>query len=352
LANYKDQGRNQKSSFSLDNYKKIIDFVFSEYSDRKTLLFNFFGGEPLLEFQLVRVLVSYIHKLVKKTKIRVSFAINTNGTLLDREKLDFLKSNNFYLGFSIDGPEDVHDANRPMRNGGATFHHIMEGIDMVKKYYPLKRTKVASMFDRHSMEISRTLNFTTKLGLPQITIDKAKGSPQESGHITSSHLPFLIEEQEKIARKILHDIKERKMDSYIIPFHGVLSLLITKQLISVRNCEAGENQITFSGDGCIYPCYWMDGKRQYAIGSVSGGIDKQKKKEWLNFIEKEEEKCQACIAENLCGHGCQITQLLFNEADDTQCCLMQNRVEICIWIAKSLNQEDLDYFLKQSEILQ
>ncbi|MDQ1350496.1 MAG: uncharacterized protein QG657_798 [Acidobacteriota bacterium] len=349
LADYKKQQGDRQIPRS--DYKKSIDFVFSEYSNRKHLLFNFFGGEPLLEFELIRELVPYIQDYSRETKIPVSFAINTNGTLLNCEKLEFFKKNNFYIGFSIDGPEAVHNTNRPLSIEGSSFQQLMDGINLAKKYYPITRLKASSIFDGHSLNISRTLDFTSQLGIPQVTIAKAKLSPDESGYIKPSMLPLLLGEQEKIGRKILDDIKNRKMNCYIIPFHGILSLILSQKSVPIRNCEAGENQVTISGDGYIYPCYWMDGKHCHAIGSIRSGIDKQKKQGWLQYIEKEEKKCLTCMAENICGHGCHITRIFFNERDEVHCRLMRHRVEICIWINKSINNEDIDYVVKQCELL-
>lgn len=266
---------------------------------------NFFGGEPLLNFKLIKHIVPYSIKKAKEHDVDLSFGLTTNGTLLKDDIIQYLLKREVSIMVSIDGPEHIHDRMRRFKNGKGS-HNLVE--DSVNKLYKLQKGKVSlrATYTACNIDLKEIYSYLQSLGDSQaVAISPVSLPPDSEYALTHNHIEELKGRLRELGWYYLQ-AKERKK-GHIVQLSQFETLIL--QLMSANKkcigCGGGYKLFSVACDGGIYFCHRFSGMPEYKLGDVFSGVDRDKQKSFLNkLIIQNRTSCQGCWARYLCGGGC------------------------------------------------
>ncbi len=330
----------ERSLMSLEVGKKALDFLVRESGGRTNLEVDFFGGEPLMNFEVVKELVKYGRSLESEYNKKFRFTLTTNGMLLTDEVLDFANREMGNLVLSIDGRKSVHDAMRPRRGGQGSYDEILPKF--IKAAEARKQTNyyVRGTFTHHNLDFSEDVKHLADLGFRQISVEPVVAPPDKDYAITKEDVPKILEQYDKLARYMLERRKEGKGFNF---FHFMIDLsggpCVAKRL---SGCGSGTEYLAVAPNGDLYPCHQFVGMDDFLMGNVDTGVsndplrDKFKK---CNVYSKDE--CKKCFARFYCSGGCAANAYNFtndiNGVYDIGCELQRKRVECAIMLKAADN---------------
>ncbi|MDO8602518.1 MAG: SPASM domain-containing protein [Candidatus Omnitrophota bacterium] len=291
---------------------KAVDLLIKESGAAPDLVVDFYGGEPLANFSLIKDVVYYCKEINKKRKKKINFRflLATNGTLLSKEIGEFLIDNNVDIAVSLDGPQSIQDAQRPFLDGRGSFNTIMNNLRSLSKDYR-KRIVGRATFTPYSMDVIKTFKFLSNLGFDRIEICESEKAGY--GLETDTQSFFCGKEgveklkgiYEKLAVFYTKGILSGRLtydNTYFNRFFKQLSRLYHIQSV-VGTCSAGFSLMAVGQSGTIYPCTAFVGVPQFEIGSVDTGIDEKKLNAFLNIRICSSKSCEKCWAKRICM-GC------------------------------------------------
>lgn len=318
-----------RESMSLETAKKAIDFLIENSGKRKVLEADFFGGEPLMNFDVVKETVAYARKRGEECGKKFLFTTTTNGLLLNDEIIEFFNEEMENVVLSLDGRKEVHDAIRKSVNGKGTFDIIMPKI---KKFISLRGDKsyyVRGTFTAKNLDFSKDVLFIADQGVDSISMEPVVTELPDL-QIKEGHLPKIKAEYEKLCDEYLKRYAEGKGFNF---FHFNIDLeggpCLSKR---VSACGAGNEYFSVTPNGDIYPCHQFAGDKNFKMGSVYTGIERkdirEKFKKSCLFTRS---KCQDCFAKFICSGGCSANNYHFNgdinEPYEITCEMMKKRIE-------------------------
>jgi uncharacterized protein len=310
---------------------KAVDFLI-ENSKTKHVEIDFFGGEPLLNWKVVKETIDYGYEKAKEYEKKLRFSLTTNGYLLDDEKINFLIENNVSLIISLDGPKEVNDSHRKLKNGDGTYDLIFDNIKKLRDYegYYIRGT-----FTNKTKEIFKSAKFLYENGFHNISLEPVileKGNPL---FINEIDIKKIKNEYEKLGKYIYEEkLKGNKLNFYHFNVDLSQGPCLGKMSFG---CGAGVEYLAVDSKGDLYPCHFLKEFKEFKIGNLYNGIDLDKKDYFieLNKIDSKE-KCRSCWAKYLCGGGC-IAHFYFLNKDpkiprDEFCELQKKRLEIALFL--------------------
>lgn len=318
------------SLMSLDTAFKAIDFLIDSSRDIKNIEIDFFGGEPLLNLEVVKGATLYGKERALEAGKNLRPTLTTNGLLLDDDVLDLLDELEISIVLSLDGDKTVHDKFRRLLNGGGSFDYILP-----KAKELADRRKEGGYYIRGTYT-GETLNFSSSFkrlvdyGFKYISLEPVvTTNPKLS--IKKEHLPILREEYQKVAEECLSsDVKF---------FHFELPLEEGACLPRLaRGCGVGVEYMAVTPTGEIYPCHQFVGYEEFRLGDIyNRRINENLRREFLrlNSIESKD-ICKECWARYLCGGGCLANNYIINkdirEPYDIGCEIQKMRIEYALWL--------------------
>ena len=287
---------------SFETGKKAIDFLFVNSGSRRNLEIDFFGGEPLMNFDVVKKLVEYGRKKEPEFNKNIRFTITTNGMLLDEEKEKYINENMDNVILSIDGRKEVNDRMRKTINGLGTYDKI---IDNYKRFTGNRDGLyyVRGTFTGYNLDFVEDVKHLAKLGFENISMEPVVTDETRDYVIKEEHIPKILEEYDKLAELFLDYAKEGKEFAF---FHFNMDLNQGPCVIKrVSGCGAGTEYVAVSPEGDIYPCHQFVGEEEFKLGNLS-------EKEFHNkFYDKfnqahiyNKPECLNCWAKFYCSGGC------------------------------------------------
>ena len=324
-------GRRALMSFEVG--KKALDFLVASSGNRVNLEVDFFGGEPLMNWQVVKDLVAYGRSLEKKHNKKFRFTLTTNGVLLDDEILEFANREMANIVLSIDGRKEIHDKMRPFRGGQGSYDLVVEKFRKVAESRGQDRYYVRGTFTHNNLDFSRDVLHLADLGFRQISVEPVVAGPEEDYAIRETDIPVLKEEYDRLAAEM---IKRRKEGNGFHFFHFMIDLTggpcVYKRL---SGCGSGTEYLAVTPWGDLYPCHQFVGNENFLMGNVDEGIlrdDIRDAFKCCNVYARE--KCRKCFAKFYCSGGCAANAYHFhgniNDAYDVGCELQRKRVECAI----------------------
>lgn len=319
----------------LEVAKGAIDFLLETSGNRKRLEVDFFGGEPLMNFDVIKETVKYGRERQKKFNKRIGFTITTNGTLLDEEAAAFFNENMDNVVVSIDGRKSVNDRMRKFPDGRGTFDEILPKIkDFVnargdRSYY------IRGTFTANNLNFSEDVIFLADQGFKEISIEPVVAEDTRGYALKEEHLPFIYGQYEKLAQRYIEYQEQGKGFRY---YHFLMDLdggpCVYKR---VSSCGSGVEYFAVTPDGELYPCHQFVGREKYLMGNIKEGvINKQLQREFDKNTVYHKEKCGDCWAKFYCSGGCQANAAAFNNdlkvPYDLECKLQQKRIECAIML--------------------
>lgn len=319
----------QAELMSADTGKKALDFLMHRSGQRKHLEVDFFGGEPLLNFDIVKEIVAYGRILEKQFGKKISFTITTNGLNMNEEIIDYFNEEMDNVVISIDGRKDIHDRMRPIHAGTGSFDAIVANAKaFVRKrkgsYY------IRGTFTRQNLDFAKDVLFLADEGFAQLSIEPVVAEEGESYSIRKEDMPRILEEYEELVGNYIARKKEGRPFQF---FHFMLEdgngPCYKKR---VKGCGAGYEYAAVAPDGTIYPCHQFVGDKDLIMGHVDLGITNKPLSEKFadcNILSKPQ--CHTCWAKYHCGGGCAANAYKFNKdiaiPYETGCTLQKRRIE-------------------------
>ncbi len=334
----------RRALMSLEVGKKALDFLVANSGNRINLEVDFFGGEPLMNWQVVKDLVEYGRSLEEPNNKKFRFTLTTNGVLLNDEIMEFADREMANIVLSIDGRREVHDRMRPFRGGQGSYDLIVPKFLKVAESRGQTGYYVRGTFTRNNLDFSEDVLHLADLGFRQISVEPVVAQPSDAWAIRESDLPKLKEEYDKLA---LEMIKRRREGSGFNFFHFMIDLeggpCVAKRL---SGCGSGTEYLAVTPWGDLYPCHQFVGNEKFLMGNVEEGITREEIRDEFkccNVYAKD--KCRRCFAKFYCSGGCAANSYNFhgniNDAYDVGCELQRKRVE-CAVMLKVAEFEDND----------
>ena len=319
---------------SLDTAKAAIDFLLRESGARKVLEVDFFGGEPLMNFDVLRETVAYARAEGEKLGKRFLFTTTTNGLLLTDEVIDFFNAEMENVVLSLDGRPEVHDEVRRTVNGKGSFDAV---IDKVKKFVRSRGDKhyyVRGTFTAKNLDFSRDVLFLADEGFDSLSVEPVV-TDIEDLKLTEEHLPAITEEYDRLCEEYIRREEEGRPFRF---FHFEVDLeggpCLAKR---VSACGAGNEYLSVVPSGDLYPCHQFAGEKEFLMGNVREGITNAALRETFRKNSLfTRTKCGDCFAKFLCSGGCSANNYHFmgdmNEPYPMTCAMMKKRMECAMHV--------------------
>ena len=326
-------GRRALMSFEVG--KKALDFLVANSGNRVNLEVDFFGGEPTLNFDVVKSLVEYGRSLEKDHNKKFRFTLTTNGVLLNDEILEFANREMGNIVLSIDGRKEVNDRMRPFRGGQGSYDLIVPKFQKVAESRNQTNYYVRGTFTHFNTDFSEDVLHLADLGFKQISVEPVVAQPTDDYAITQEDLPKIREEYDKLAAEMIKRRREGRPFNF---FHFMIDLqggpCVAKRL---SGCGAGTEYLAVTPWGDLYPCHQFVGNEDFLMGNVEEGVTRDDIRDQFkgcNVYAKE--KCRKCFAKFYCSGGCAANSYNFHgridDAYDIGCELERKRVECAIML--------------------
>ncbi|MDD4565188.1 MAG: thioether cross-link-forming SCIFF peptide maturase [Eubacteriales bacterium] len=324
----------QRSLLSLETGKKAIDFLLEHSGSRRNLEIDFFGGEPLMNFNVVKELVVYGREAEKPLGKNIRFTITTNGLLLDDSKADFINAKMDNVILSIDGRPEVNDNMRQTVNGRGTYDIIMEKyLSFVKKrkgaYY------VRGTFTRENLDFSEDVRHLAEIGFKNISIEPVVTDPLRSYALQDEDKETIFKEYDKLTDIYLEYANKGEKFEF---FHFNIDLNQGPCVVKrVSGCGAGTEYVAVSPEGDIYPCHQFVGNVAFKLGNINDVHFENRLYDEFNRAHiYNKEKCRDCWAKFYCSGGCHANAFHMNhdirQPYELGCELEKKRIECAIAI--------------------
>ncbi len=329
----------QRALMSFEVGKAALDFLIANSGSRKNLEVDFFGGEPTLNFQVVKDLVAYAREQETKYNKKFRFTLTTNGVLLNDEIMEFANKEMANVVMSIDGRKSVHDRIRPFPNGTGSYDVIVPKFRKFAESRHQDKYYVRGTFTHYNLDFSKDVLHLADLGFQQISVEPVVAQETDDYAIREEDLPKLFEEYDLLAKEMVRRQKEGKGFNF---FHFMIDLeggpCVAKRL---SGCGSGTEYLAVTPWGDLYPCHQFVGNDGFRMGNVLEGMENTKLRDKFkscNVYAKE--KCKECFAKFYCSGGCAANAYHFHgdiqSVYEIGCALEKKRVECAIMIKAAL----------------
>ncbi len=333
-----DFGQGRKL-MSLETGKQALDFLVRRSEGRRNLEVDFFGGEPLMNFEVVKALVAYGRSLEPIHNKRFRFTLTTNGLLLDPEIMAFLNAEMSNLVLSIDGRKEVNDRLRTRVGGQGCYDTIVPRYQKLVADRGEGQYYVRGTYTKYNLDFSRDVMHLNELGFDQISVEPVVGEDTVPYAITEKDLPEIYAEYEKMASLMID--KKRAGEGFNF-FHFMLDLDQGPCAIKrMKGCGAGNEYVAVTPEGDIYPCHQFVGMENWKMGSVhTDTLDTALKTKFANTHIYTKPICKDCWAKFYCSGGCNAANFQYMGDIATphtlSCELQKKRLECAIMIKAAL----------------
>ena len=323
----------ERSLMSLEVGKRALDLLVKESGARRNLEVDFFGGEPLMNFDVVKQLTEYGRSLEKEHNKKFRFTLTTNGMLLTDEILEFANKEMGNLVLSIDGRKEVHDRMRPRRGGQGSYDEIVPKFKKAAASRNQTNYYVRGTFTGYNLDFAEDVKHLAELGFEQISVEPVVAPKSADYAIKEEDVPAILEQYDILAKYLLERKKAGKGVNF---FHFMIDLTggpcAQKRL---SGCGSGTEYLAVAPNGDLYPCHQFVGLDGFLMGNVETGVtntELRDKFKLCNVYSKKE--CSQCFSKFYCSGGCAANAYNFtgdiNGVYDIGCQLQRKRVECAV----------------------
>ncbi len=315
--------------------KKAIDFLISNSGNHYNLDVDFFGGEPLMNWNVVKETVEYARSLEEKYNKHFNFTLTTNGMLLDDDKIDYLNKNMKNVVLSLDGRRETHDEFRKTIGGNGSFDTVVPNFQNFVNKRGDKEYYIRGTYTANNLDFTNDVKTYLDLGFKRTSLEPVVGNSESEYALKDNDLETLYKEYEKLADMMIEAIDNN--DEFIF-YHYMIDLengpCVHKR---ISGCGSGTEYMAITPTGDLYPCHQFVGNDDFILGDLENGIirndiiDTFKK---CNCYSKEE--CKSCWANMYCSGGCAANNYNangdINKTHEYSCKLFRKRIEMAIAI--------------------
>lgn len=293
----------ERALMSFETGKRALDFLVENSGNRKNLEVDFFGGEPLMNFDVVKRLVAYARSIEKEKNKNFRFTLTTNGVLLDDEVTEFANRECHNVVLSLDGRKEVHDRLRKTVNGQGSYDVIVPKFQEFVKKRGNKGYYVRGTFTKNNIDFTNDIFHMADLGFTELSMEPVVCAPDEPYALNEADLPTLFEQYEILSKEMLKRKKEGRPFTF---YHYMLDLeggpCIYKR---ISGCGSGTEYLAVTPWGELYPCHQFVGDPKYSLGNIYDGIQNtelQQEFKLCNAYARPD--CKDCWAKLYCSGGC------------------------------------------------
>ena len=333
-------GRRALMSFEVG--KKALDFLIANSGNRRNLEVDFFGGEPLMNWEVVKQLVEYGRSKEKEYNKNFRFTMTTNGVLLNDEIMEYCNREMSNVVLSLDGRKEVNDKMRPFRGGKGSFDLIVPKFQKFAEMRGDRDYYVRGTFTRHNLDFSKDVMEFADLGFRSMSIEPVVAKPEEEYAIREEDLPQIMEEYDHLAEEYIKRKKEGRGFNF---FHFNIDLnqgpCVAKRL---SGCGSGTEYLAVTPWGDLYPCHQFVGQEEFLLGNVDTGVTNERIRDEFKLCNVyAKDKCRDCFARFYCSGGCAANSYNFHgsitDAYDIGCAMQKKRIECAIMIKAALAED-------------
>ena len=333
-------GRRALMSFEVG--KKALDFLIANSGSRRNLEVDFFGGEPLMNWEVVKQLVEYGREQEKLHDKHFRFTLTTNGVLLNDEIMEFCNREMSNVVLSLDGRKAVNDKMRPFRNGKGSYDLIVPKFQKFADSRNQMNYYVRGTFTHYNLDFAEDAIHFADLGFRQMSIEPVVAPPEADYAIREEDLPQILDQYDKLAKEYIKRKKEGRGFNF---FHFMIDLnagpCVAKRL---SGCGSGTEYLAVTPWGDLYPCHQFVGQEGFLLGNVDEGITNTAVRDEFKLCNVyAKDKCRDCFARFYCSGGCAANSYNFHgtitDAYDIGCAMQKKRIECAIMIKAALAEE-------------
>ena len=332
-----------KGLMSFETGKRALDFLIEKSGSRRNLEVDFFGGEPLLNWDVCKRLVEYGRSREKECNKNFRFTVTTNGLLLNDEIIDFCNKEMGNVVLSLDGRKETHDRLRISRKNTGSYDLI---VDKFKKFADTRNQKdyyMRGTYTHFNTDFSKDVLHMADLGFKELSIEPVVCDPSEPYALRNEDLPVLKEQYELLANEMLR--RYRKGNGFTF-YHYMIDLDAGPCIVKrVSGCGVGTEYMAVTPDGDLYPCHQFVGDENFLLGNIWQGVTNEKVLEQFNECNVYSHKeCKDCFAKLYCSGGCAANSFNFHgsitDAYDIGCEMQKKRIECAIMIRAALAEDE------------
>lgn len=316
--------------------RSALEFLMEASGPRRHVEVDFFGGEPLLNFDLLKMLVDYGEWLARERKKEIKFTATTNAVLLDGPAGDFLNSRNISVVLSLDGRPPVHDAMRPFPDGRGSYEIVLKNIKSFLKSRNYRDYYIRGTYTAANPDFARDVDHLASLGFDNISLEPVVSGPGEDYALGGRILEEIVSQYEVLTRLILNLKREGRHINF---FHFNIDLdggpCLPKRM---SGCGAGHQYLAVDPAGVLYPCHQFVGREGFVMGDVYSGV--QRRDLALRFKNTHlyrKEGCSGCWARFFCSGGCHASAYLtggsLEKPCGLACVLTKKRLECALYLS-------------------
>lgn len=329
----KYHGKDAIMSFEVG--KQALDFLVKNSGTRKNLEVDFFGGEPLVNFDVVKQLVKYARSIEKETGKHFRFTLTTNGMLLDDDVIDFLNKEMNNVVLSLDGRKEINDAKRKKINGEGSYDIIVPKFQNFVKKRGNKEYYMRGTFTRNNLDFTKDIFHMADLGFKELSMEPVVSSPDTDYALKEEDLDTIFEQYEILAKEM---IKRRKQGNPFTFYHYMIDLsggpCIYKR---ITGCGSGTEYLAVTPTGDFYPCHQFVGDEKFLMGNVRDGVTNTELRDEFKLCNAYSRKeCKDCWAKLYCSGGCSANAYhatgSINNVYEYGCKLFKKRIECAIMV--------------------
>ncbi len=302
---FASQGKYQgdRALMSFEVGKQALDFLIANSGTRTNLEVDFFGGEPLMNFDVVKQLVAYAREREKETGKNFRFTLTTNGVLIDDDVIDFANREMSNVVLSLDGRKEVHDRFRVDYAGNGSYDKIVPKFQRLVEARGHKNYYMRGTFTHANPDFLKDIEQMLSLGFTELSMEPVVCAEDDPSALTAEDLPIVLEQYEKLAELMLKRHRAGKPFTF---YHYMIDLkggpCIYKR---VSGCGSGTEYMAVTPWGDLYPCHQFVGDEKFKLGDVFHGVHNTAiQEEFLACNVYAREACQDCWAKLYCSGGC------------------------------------------------
>ncbi len=321
--------------------KKAIDFLITHSAGRHNLEMDFFGGEPLMNWDVVKELVLYAREQEKLYNKNFRFTITTNGLLLTDDKIDFINREMSNCVLSLDGRKEVNDRLRVRVDGTGCYDQIVPKYQKLVAQRGDKDYYARGTFTKYNLDFTEDVLHMADLGFDQVSVEPVVSDEKLDYSIKTEDLTRVFEEYERLANALIRRRKEGRGFNF---FHFMIDLNQGPCAIKrLRGCGCGNEYVAVTPEGDIYPCHQFVGDEQWKMGNVlEDSFDLSMKERFAKANVYSKPECKNCWAKFYCSGGCNANNWQYEgdilHSHPISCELEKKRIECAIMIQAALSE--------------
>ena len=332
----------ERALMSFEVGKRALDFLIENSGHRTNLEVDFFGGEPLMNWEVVKQLVEYARTQEEPHHKKFRFTLTTNGMLIDDDVIDFANREMSNVVLSLDGRKEIHDALRVDYAGNGSYDRIVPKFQKLVKARGGKNYYMRGTFTHANPDFTKDLFHMADLGFTELSMEQVVCAPGDSAALTPEDIEIVKRQYELLAVDMLRREKEGKPITF---YHYMLDLTggpcIYKR---ISGCGSGTEYMAVTPWGDLYPCHQFVGEEKYKLGNIWDGVTNTAlREEFRSCNAYARKECDGCWARLYCSGGCAANAYhatgSIKGVYEAGCELFKKRIECAIMMKVAESQE-------------